>query len=201
MTKNPESFYGLNYLNKVKGDTGGKTRFEDNGSNLQAALFVKRLMGTLAISGRVLDVGCGRGFVVRHLRTLGIDAEGCEYSKEACDLSVCGARQGDLTQRLPFKDGEFVLVYSLGVLSHPPEPSTDNALQELHRISSGYLWTNILTGRHHLQQHHLTVKPPAWWIPRFESAGWRIENHDKLTSEFFADYGGQWKAVWKKSKV
>ena len=43
-------------------------------------LLVQRLLGSPRRAGRVLEVGCGRGVVVQHLRELGYDCWGCDLA-------------------------------------------------------------------------------------------------------------------------
>jgi SAM-dependent methyltransferase len=63
---------------------------------------------------RVLDAGCALGFVVEAMREVGFDASGVDISHHAVTHAAAGAlghvRQGSLTERLPFRDGEFELL-------------------------------------------------------------------------------------------
>lgn len=99
---------------------------------------------------RVLDVGCGGGrFAVRLAeRFPEIDVVGLDRSPEQIDRAQRrGAAltdrvsfvEGDATD-MPFADGEFDLVYSLGSLKHWPDPS--KGLRECARVlrPGGRLW-------------------------------------------------------------
>jgi len=201
--KNPPEFYGVEYLHRVMGGTGGKTRWEDNGAFYNTALFCRALLERYGRSelfeNRILDVGCGRGWVVRHLRNMGFKAEGVEYGYGALENSVCNAVWADLTEELPCEDGSYDLVVCLGVLSHLPPNTVQHAIKELHRVSRGLLFNNILVLYHHLQRHHLTIKPKQWWLPKFKKAGWvPLGIEDMLKEWGFNRSKHQWAEVWRK---
>jgi SAM-dependent methyltransferase len=201
MEKNPPEFYGEDYLKSEMGDTGGMTRWEDHGAFHNSAHFIARLQLAYKDISRVLDVGCGRGFVVKHLRDLGISAEGCEYAHFAVDNSVCDAAWCDLTDRLPYEDKTFDLVHCAGVLSQFPAEFAEHALKELFRVSRKYLWANILVGKNapKQQSHHRNVKVREWWEPIFHRVGWREFETDALYKEFgYGTRGGQFMKVWTK---
>jgi SAM-dependent methyltransferase len=213
--KNPSSFYGTEYLNRSLKWAGGKTRWEDNGAFYNAALFAKAFLAGEGITrATTLDVGCGRGWVVRHLREMGHDSHGCEYGSDAVQYSVCKAVFGDLTEKLPFADSRFDFVSCLGVLSHLPEQNAQNAVSELARVTKHWLWTNILAmnmGGHRIpkvtdrfpgaaeQSHHLNVIGREWWYPLFRHAG-LVELPCPLLEETFEmkKDPAQWQAIWVK---
>lgn len=195
MPKNPAEFYGRKYLESplasvaLKEGTEKTTRWEDNGVFYGAALVAGALAQEFGIMPRVrfsdgsleknedntsdiLDVGCGRGFIVRHLKNLRFAAAGCEYAPlseiEPVERHIY---HGDLTGELPFDDDAFGLTICLGVLSHIPEDDVPHAIRELNRVTRGGIWTNILVIDHPLQQHHQTVRPPHWWGDLFKKNG------------------------------
>ncbi|MGW5716562.1 class I SAM-dependent methyltransferase [Amycolatopsis sp. NPDC003865] len=89
--------------------------------------------------GALLDVGCGPGMMVRHLR----ESRPAEFSVTGCDRSaamVDAARRnagqaadftvGDI-EELPFLDGGFDIVLAMGVLEYVDVPL---ALREIARV-------------------------------------------------------------------
>jgi protein-L-isoaspartate(D-aspartate) O-methyltransferase len=95
----------------------------------------------LEAGARVLDVGCGKGFLVHDLRTVaGVDAVGVDVSEYAIDHAVEEARPyvsvGNAVD-LPFDDDEFDLVLSVNTLHNLRLPDLERALQEIGRVGRG----------------------------------------------------------------
>lgn len=91
---------------------------------------------------RVLEVGCGQGAVLAHLRRRGAVAVGLDMSMTSlrrvfegfADMGWRDERrllQGD-AERLPFPDQSFDAVVSYGVLHHTPD--TEAAIAEIRRV-------------------------------------------------------------------
>lgn len=89
---------------------------------------------------KVLEVGCGIGSDLCRFAEAGAVVTGIDLSKRSADLAkkrleFCKLRgtafEGD-AERIPFKDGTFDLVYSLGVLHHTPD--IGRAINEMHRV-------------------------------------------------------------------
>ncbi|HEV7888230.1 MAG TPA: methyltransferase domain-containing protein [Acidimicrobiales bacterium] len=122
----------------------GYERYDRDTSNANAAAYMVWKHFDVR---RALDVGCATGFVVEGLRELGIDAAGTDVSQYAIEHAALGAAGhlvwGDLTDRLPFKTGQFELVTALETLEHLPPDIVPQALAELRRVTSGYLVCTI----------------------------------------------------------
>ena len=91
-------------------------------------------------NSKILDVGCGKGYVLQELKLLmpnikivGIDIS--DYSIENAHpnikdfLSICDARES-----LPYNENEFDLVISLGALHNFILPDLVKALSEMERV-------------------------------------------------------------------
>ena len=94
-----------------------------------------------AFSGqRVLDVGCGNGYVLARYAREGADTVGIDLTATAVDLSrqrfsLEGLRGSFLigsAEELPFPSGSFACVSSMGVLHHTPD--TAGAIREIFRV-------------------------------------------------------------------
>ncbi|MGF1477047.1 MAG: class I SAM-dependent methyltransferase [Geminicoccaceae bacterium] len=114
------------------------------------AHFLKQT-GLLNEPKRVLEIGCGKGNLLRDLHARGHQVVGLDLSEKAlrvCDPDVPRvAGRGDA---LPFKTGAFDIVVSFDVFEHIP--NSDVHLQEVARVltrSGHYLlqtpnkWTNV----------------------------------------------------------
>ena len=89
---------------------------------------------------RVLDIGCGNGYVLSKYAHEGAFVHGIDLTRAAIDLS---ARRFSLlglhgtfnignAEQLPFKEGTFDCVCSMGVLHHTPSPP--KAVEEIFRV-------------------------------------------------------------------
>jgi len=91
-------------------------------------------------SRRVLDIGCGNGYVLSKYALEGAQVYGVDITQTALDL--CSRRfvllgsDGSLCQgnaeELPFKEAMFDCVCSMGVLHHTPSPA--RAVEEIFRV-------------------------------------------------------------------
>jgi ubiquinone/menaquinone biosynthesis C-methylase UbiE len=89
---------------------------------------------------RVLDIGCGNGYVLSRYAARGADVHGVDISGEA--VTICRKRfelyglRGSFSQanaeKLPFEDNFFDCACSMGVLHHVPD--TQQAVAEIFRV-------------------------------------------------------------------
>ncbi|MCS7059797.1 MAG: methyltransferase domain-containing protein [Anaerolineae bacterium] len=93
---------------------------------------------------RVLDVGCGRGEIVRHVARLGAHSFGVDYAQAAVNLSrrimereqragVYGLAQSD-AKHLPFCSNVFDRVLLFDVVEHLYPWELDACLQQVWRV-------------------------------------------------------------------
>ncbi|MFZ1075522.1 MAG: class I SAM-dependent methyltransferase [Minisyncoccia bacterium] len=103
--------------------------------------FRHRAALSLISSGRVLDVGCGDGFLMDRLRDRGIAVQGVDLSPVAvahCTEQNLKAVICDITNDpLPFRNGAFTTVVALDVLEHVLNP--EKIVSEMARVSSEYV--------------------------------------------------------------
>ena len=83
-----------------------------------------------------LDVGCARGYFVKAMRELGIEAFGMDLSSYALDNCAVGMgrylRQGDADLALPYQSNVFDLVTCMECIEHLEMP--EMAVGEMSRI-------------------------------------------------------------------
>jgi SAM-dependent methyltransferase len=89
---------------------------------------------------RVLDIGCGNGYVTCQYAGAGADVVSVDITDKAVELTrarlaliglEAEVRQAD-AEDLPFEDESFDVVVSFGVLHHTPD--TERAVKEVHRV-------------------------------------------------------------------
>jgi len=92
-----------------------------------------------------LEVGCNVGMQLRHLRRLtgarmaGVDLQQSALDEARAILPHAELLQGQATE-LPFRDGSFDLVFTSGVLIHVPPSDLVRVMDEIHRVSSRWIW-------------------------------------------------------------
>lgn len=95
---------------------------------------MRRVLGALPRTGKILDLGVGTGRELSSLLDAGHEVVGLDLSTEM--LAICARRArpievalGDLWQSLPFPDGAFDAVLALhGTLAHPPSHGVHTGL-------------------------------------------------------------------------
>lgn len=107
---------------------------------------------------RVLDVGCG---------TLGLRALEPELEITGVDLSARPEYPGpflqaDVTEGLPYADGEFDLVYSSSVVEHVPPARRAAFAAEVNRVGRG-VYVQTPARSFPVEPHSLL--PFAHWLP------------------------------------
>jgi SAM-dependent methyltransferase len=124
------------------------------GGGLRAAQSIRR---TLAAHGvaiealpAVLDFGCGCGRVIRHLQDLSGEIHGCDQDATAirwCRRNLQRARfaVNAIEPPLPYRNGQFALIYALSVFTHLPARLQRGWMQELERVLApgGYLLLSL----------------------------------------------------------
>lgn len=122
-------------MNKLYEDNYGITRIEMNGDFLDG---MDRCI-------RILEVGCNVGVQLDILKTMGFEnLYGIEISRYAIETSKKLNDGIDIIEGnaldIPFKDNWFDLVFTSGVLIHISPDNIVQALQEISRCSSRYIW-------------------------------------------------------------
>lgn len=106
--------------------------------------FSKQTVLSLISSGSVLDIGCGDGILLEHLKQRGIVGTGIDISSKAIDICRergLDCRQADITDTLPFENNSFDTVVLTDVLEHIFQPQ--ELLREAHRVTRKYLYISV----------------------------------------------------------
>jgi ubiquinone/menaquinone biosynthesis C-methylase UbiE len=124
---------------------------------------VDQVLATCGL-GKMLDVGCGTGLLVRRLLEHGVDAQGVgpvTASITEANRQVSGRYQVGSVTRLPYESESFDTIISTTCLEQLAETDIPLALSEFYRVTRRFLYIRLAT-------HNRT-----WWEPRFFAAGFR----------------------------
>lgn len=105
----------------------------------------------LGIGGKILDVGCAKGFLVNDLTRASsfsaADVFGLDVSRYAVveqpHPSMVGRLHLGSADDLPFPDRSFDLVLSINTLHNLPRPRLVKALREMRRVSRGKMFVQV----------------------------------------------------------
>jgi SAM-dependent methyltransferase len=117
---------------------------------------------------RLLDIGCSRGFLLAICKQNGIEVNGIDVDPEIIDGKVV-KRCNVETDRFPFDDNTFDIVWSAGLVQHLNKPPT-NFMEEIYRVlkPGGKLclsvrneksWINMLFSLYDNFRHKSTWSP------------------------------------------
>lgn len=160
----------------------------------------------------VLDVGCGRGTFIGHMRNVGIKAVGFDFSEWAVKNPYHGCestwiRKLDATQRWPYNDREFDLVTALDLMEHIYINDIDSVINEMYRVTNRFVFLQIATidDSHNgdflkdgyiinkgcsapvelegcAVAGHVTVKRKQFWVEKLSKYEWKMR--EDLVNEF-----------------
>lgn len=132
---------------------------------------------------KILDVGCGKAFLLYDLIVNGMNCHGLDISEYAIKNSPYRIRRRldvGTADALPYKDKSFDLVISINTLHNLPRPRLIKALQEIERVSRGNSY--IVVDSYHtpeekerFQNWVLTAEfhgYPNEWLEVFKEAGY-----------------------------
>jgi SAM-dependent methyltransferase len=101
--------------------------------------------------GSLLDLGCGCGRIIRHLRRCGAEElHGCDCNAKAiawCQrfLDFASFKVNDLEPPLPYPDRMFGLIYAFSIFTHFPERLQKRWIDEIQRVVAprGYVLLTV----------------------------------------------------------
>lgn len=89
-------------------------------------------------SGRVVDMGCGTGKLVRYLADSGFNAYGCEPSLPALRMARAINKPHTIihakAERLPFRNNSCTMITGISVIEHLTPTQVSKFLKEAHRL-------------------------------------------------------------------
>jgi SAM-dependent methyltransferase len=108
----------------------------------------------------VLDVGCAKGFLVRHLRELGVDAWGCDVSEYAIANAPAEVSQHVRVARVEDIGEHYRVVHICGVLIYLSISEIRSALRRFHDLGVEAI----------VSYEPALERLMAWWDARDEGA-------------------------------
>ena len=158
-------------------------QYPSTGYSIDLAEFI---INTARRGDALLDMGCGRGRVVRHLRERG-------YRCLGIDITLDGARKKDDTGKLsstvgfteaplwetPFHNNQFEYTFSTDVLEHIPPDMVEATIKEIYRITRVETFLVISTiDDVNYENLHKTIKPISWWKEQFAKLNFKaVDTH------------------------
>ncbi len=141
----------------------------------------------LTAESSVLDVGCGKGFLLYEIGVLvpGIKLRGLdisEYAIENAKSEVKDAIDVGTAQSLPYPDNSFDLVISINTLHNLPNFELSSALAEIERVSRAHKYICVEAYETETQKANLlywqvtceafcTPAEWLWWFKQSEYSG------------------------------
>lgn len=121
-----------------RGNCGGSEFFDLYGARmLKPVMAYSFARAEIRPGMRVLDVGCGRGEILRHVRQAGAEGVGIDYADAAiaiaAEVSGCAVLKAD-AKALPFPDASFDRIFFLGVIDHLHDWELEACFAEFKRV-------------------------------------------------------------------
>jgi SAM-dependent methyltransferase len=136
---------------------------------------------------RVLDVGCGKGFLLFDLSEVvpGLQVQGLDVSTYAIEHAHEGIRDRvgiGTAAELPYEDDTFDLVISINVLHNLYTYELEGALREIERVSRKHKYLVVESYRNEAEKVNLlywqltceqfcTPSEWQWWFERCQYSG------------------------------
>lgn len=193
----------VNYETQKDGRGKHPFDFRVDYGNLESNLKFLELTNVLNGNQKMLEIGSGKGRLLKHLRDMGYDAQGTEIELEY--IGKAKQLYGNLpitfidSDILPFEDNSFDVVMSFDVFEHISD--TDKHLNEVKRVlkKDGYYllqtpnkYTNIPFEiiRHKSltawKEDHVALHSYKGLIKRFKKNNFNIEIFDMpVVNDFF----------------
>ena len=159
---------------------------------------------------KVLDFGCAKGYLVKALRLLSIDAYGIDASKYAIDCvdvalrNYCQLVKADEKPNLPFD--QLDLIIAKDVFEHIPENQLSGLLSYFSKHSKKLFMavplahsgtSNFIVPQYHNDVTHITIKDKDWWLNMASTNGWKIS----LVTNNFVGLKENWTQKYKDGNL
>lgn len=130
---------------------------------------------------KILDYGCAKGYLVKAMRLLGLNAWGEDISDYA--ISNCPSDVKRYVSKVTTK--KYDVIFCKDVLEHVPERQLQGILKMLQGRAKQFLFIIPLgdDGRYRIPVYefdpsHVIKQDEEWWFRQFKKAGFKIYNFD-----------------------
>ena len=157
------------------------------GRSRTAPIILDELSKKLDKEMRILDLGCGDGFI-----TFSLIDKGFEYT-QGVDITLEGVNtyQPDVfaeapLDTLPYNNKEFDFTFSVDVLEHIPPELVEATIREILRVTKTKTYHCIATFPDNRRGYsfHPSCHPITWWAEQFKkynTKGVEVELIDRTT--------------------
>lgn len=188
--------YGTDYNSGRRADMGAYQcdgHWENlarwRGSALGIAQAFEALAGEVPRSA--LDVGCGRGTLVRSLQEIGVPTIGVDLAEDIRYSRHCAIGNAIA---LPFAM-RFDCLVALDLVEHVPADYQRTLLSELRRVCGRLMFATVpaegetreMTTEHGVLNHYI-VQAPDWWAAHFAEHGFELVAQGAELSRFGAPF-------------
>lgn len=119
---------------------------------------------------KVLDVGCGIGYLVKRLNSEGIETMGIDFSEHLEEFWNDDHFFEMDAKQIDFPDDSFDVVFSSDFFEHLDEEDIDKVANEMKRVGKvviTFVADDLGKPLNRRQmQYHLTHKPISWWTEK-----------------------------------
>ena len=147
--------------------------------------FAEFIINTAKKGYALLDIGCGHGRAVRHLRDRGYRCLGVDITLAGIGENKIGFTEAPLWE-MPFENNQFDYTFSTDVLEHIPPKMAEPAIKEIYRVTRVETFHCIsIMDDPNYPNVHLTIKPIKWWKSQFSKLNIdRVDTHIVNPEEF-----------------
>lgn len=174
--------FGREYFDGTREQGYGGYRYD--GRWLPIAEDIVKHFG-LKSGDRVLDIGCGKGFLVKDLMKVrpGLEVFGLDISEYAvmnCEPEVIGRIHVGNATRLPFPENSFQAVLSINTVHNLDRANCVLAVQEMERVAPGHGYIQVDAYRNKEEEQMFldwvltarTYGTPEFWVDLLHEAGY-----------------------------
>jgi len=131
----------------------------------------------------VLEIGAGRGYIVKRIQDVGIPAKGLEISKHCFMTRACNNMTQMDVCKTPWQNMNPVdLAFSIATFEHLPEEFLSWIFAELKKWTKRGLHGIDFGGKDDgFDKTHVTLRSREWWRSEFDKAG--LQSHEIVDKE------------------